>query len=215
MENVKINRHDFENAKNEIKTFSENLPSNPSFDLVRNDELWGLLDHTVTGVELNDFIKKVQEHFKSVYDVLRNSVKEFGTIYKALDTLDKDYINGILISLEKAIEASDQAVKAQENIHDTIGALKKSVEALGELKTNIDKQRDTIHQLTSNQQGIIEKIKTLDKVVGEFDGFKEKMSRQLGLNKQENKKIKTAYCTAGFSITLTFVQLILLLLGVL
>lgn len=215
MENVKINRHDFENAKNEIKKFSENLPKDPYFLKVENDVFFGWFDHNVTGKELNDFIGTVQNHFQSTYEALRNCVKEFGIIYKALDTLDKDYINGILKSLEKAIEASDQAVKAQENIHDTIGALKKSVEALGELKTNIDKQRDTIHQLTSNQQGIIEKIKTLDKVVGEFDGFKEKMSRQLGLNKQENKKIKTAYCTAGFSITLTFVQLILLLLGVL
>lgn len=217
MENVKINRHNFENAKREIKDFSEKLPSNPYFERVQTDVFLGLFDHNVTGEELNEFIGRVQNHFISTYEVLRKTVKEFKSIYNALDSLDNDYIKGILISLDTATEASQQALDNQRDINRTIEALKKSVEALYSLRTVTTAQQEQIDQLLSNKNVITELINKLNKSIAEIDVFKEKMkdtNERLNLISQDTKNVKVAYVLAGVSITLTLIQLILLLLGI-
>ena len=95
MEDPIIKKHNFEQAKNKIKGFSENLPAYVYFRRVEEDGglfNWG--DHTVTGKELNEFIETVQSRIITINDSLKKTVSEFGEVYRALDFLDKIYGGG-------------------------------------------------------------------------------------------------------------------------
>ena len=111
MDKSLIKKHNFEEAKNKIRVFSNNLPTYPHFDRV--EESGGLFNwgnHNVTGKEMNSFVSNVQDRLISVNSTLRSIVSEFRVIYNALDSLDKEYIDGILVS----VEAAEKARKAAE-----------------------------------------------------------------------------------------------------
>ena len=145
MNDAIIKKHNFSKAKNQIQEFSRRLPANPRFEEFEEDGgLFGWFDHNVTGKEMNKFMGKVQNKLISVNSSLRGIIKEFGEIYKALDYLDNDYIQGILKAIdnaekasEQAVSASKQALKAQDDNSKTIEALRKTVQAIKDSKTII------------------------------------------------------------------------------
>ena len=96
MDKSLIKKHNFEEAKNKIRVFSNNLPTYPHFDKV--EESGGLFNwgnHNVTGNEMNTFVSKVQDRFISVNSSLRSVVSEFREIYKALMKLiSLDFFSG-------------------------------------------------------------------------------------------------------------------------
>ena len=139
MENsTAIVKHNFEAAKGKIQRFSNNLPSNQPFEKVETDAgLFGWSDHKVTGEELNSLTDKLQGRFIALNSSLREVVKEFNEVYNALDALDKDYTQAILIAVNEAKDSSKKALDAQENIGKTILALKVTVDNLKELKSQV------------------------------------------------------------------------------
>lgn len=137
MDEIIIQKHNFDIAKNKIREFINNLPANPNFDMVKVDGglfNWG--KHKVTGEEMNQFIGEVQSRIISVNNALRDISKEFQDIYNAFDSLDNEYIQGILVSVRAAKKASDEALSAQNDIKDTIGTLQKVVMANKGIKEN-------------------------------------------------------------------------------
>ena len=163
MGKILIKKHKFEDAKEKIKIFSKNLPSNPCFDRVEIDGgLFGLGDHKVTGSEMNTFIGKVQDKFTSVNFSLRNIISEFKEVYNAFDFLDGEYISGIIGSIESAKEASQQASKAQANIKVTVENLKKTVVGLVNLKATVERIEKTINTQKQNVLSYDEITKKLD-----------------------------------------------------
>ena len=133
MDKMVVKYHDFENAKQEIKEFSEQtvtdidlrrVDSSKSAGEAITDWLWGRgigTDHIVKGAELNSVTSQVQECLQSVNATQIKLIKEFGQVYSALEALDKDYIQAILISI-KATE------KTSEGIQETQGQIGKIVE---------------------------------------------------------------------------------------
>lgn len=108
-----IEYHDFEKAKKEIKTFSEQTTTDLDLKRVDNskdvgeflgDWFFGRgvgLDHMVTGEELNDLTSQIQTHLHNINNTQIKLIKEFGQVYSALEALDKDYIQAILVSLRR------------------------------------------------------------------------------------------------------------------
>ena len=132
---VPINKHNFEKEKKDIKAFSEKVPSEISFTHVEVDGgLFGWGDHKVTGTEMNNFIGNVQNKLIDVNNTIRNIYIGFKDVYEVLDVLDAEYLVGITKNSESAFKASQQALKAQQDIMVTVGNLKKAVEKLCELK---------------------------------------------------------------------------------
>ena len=163
MDKALIKRHNFEVSKKNIETFSNSLPSNPAFDRVEVDGgLFGLGDHKVTGNEMNNFIGKVQYKLIAVNTSLRSIISEFREVYKAFDYLDREYIDGIIGSIESAEEASKQALKAQSDIQNTVENLKKTVLGLVDLKNSVEKIERTINKLSANQLSYKDVAKKLD-----------------------------------------------------
>ena len=163
MDKALIKRHNFEVSKKNIETFSNSLPSNPAFDRVEVDGgLFGLGDHKVTGNEMNNFIGKVQYKLIAVNTSLRSIISEFREVYEAFDYLDREYIDGIIGSIESAEEASKQALKAQSDIQNTVENLKKTVLGLVNLKNSVEKIERTINKLSANQLSYKDVAKKLD-----------------------------------------------------
>ena len=95
-----IKYHDFENAKKEIKRFSEQTTTNLDLKRVEDskgvgeflrDFPWGdgiSLKHKVTGEELNEITSQIQSHLHSINNTQIKLIKEFGQVYSALEALD-------------------------------------------------------------------------------------------------------------------------------
>ena len=60
----------------------------------------GLGDHKVTGSELNNRLGTIQELLIYLNKTNNRTIKEFGQVYSALEALDKDYNQAILISIK-------------------------------------------------------------------------------------------------------------------
>lgn len=145
-----IQYHDFENAKNEIKKFSEQTST--YLDLRRVDDSKGVaeflgdwlsgrgmgLDHLVKGEELNELTSQIQTHFCSINNTQIKLIKVFGQVYSALEALDKDYIRAILVSIEATQETSEGVKKNQEHINKIVENQRKTLEGLKKFKQKLD-----------------------------------------------------------------------------
>lgn len=152
MNSALIAKHDFEIAKKNIEDFSKKLPAKPSFDKVEVDGgLFGLGNHKVTGIEMNKFIGNVQNRLIDVNSSLRSIVLEFGEVYNAFDSLDSEYITGIMEAIKGAEEASNEALSAQSDIQSTVDNLKKTVSSLVDLKSRVDEFENIINMLSTSQ----------------------------------------------------------------
>lgn len=144
------NYHNFENAKEEIKMFSEQATTD--LDLKRVDDskgvgewfgdlFWGRglgRDHKVTGEELNELTTQIQSHLHSINNTQIKLIKEFGQVYSALEALDKDYIQAILISVKATEETSQSIQETQGQIKKIVGNQIKTLEELKKFKQKLD-----------------------------------------------------------------------------
>lgn len=145
-----IQYHDFENAKKEIKEFSEQTTTD--LDLKRVDDSKGIgeflgdlflgrgigLDHNVTGEELNELTSQVQTHLHSINNTQIKLIREFGQVYSALEALDKDYIQAILISIKATEETSQGIQETQVQIKKIVENQRKTLEELKKFKQKLD-----------------------------------------------------------------------------
>lgn len=157
-----IKTHDFEKTKNKILMFSGTVPKNltlPEF----KERGWFLNigDHMVTGSEMNCFVLKIQDILINSNETMRSIISEFRDVYGAFESLDKDYIQSIIISIEasekasvQAAQASIKAIDAQKDILRTIDGLEKTIHVLKEVKESVAADlyelRNDISEIKSN-----------------------------------------------------------------
>ena len=139
MGDLVIKTHNFELAKKGLKEFSQKKEQELEIDTVRTDGgFLGLGDHKVTGYELNNRLSVIQKHLIDLNATNNRTIKEFGQVYKALEALDKDYIQAILISIKATEETSKGIAAAQEKITQIIEDQKKTLEILKKFKQKLD-----------------------------------------------------------------------------
>ena len=142
MNEIEIKKHDFEIAKKRIGDFKLSNNGN-SFARIDEKEFFGFFDHNVTGQEMNKHIDKVQNAFIGVNKYINDIVKEFKEIYNAFDALDKEYINGIIKSLEEAQKAINENNKTVKNLEEIVKYL-----------LDIEKRIDIFEQKIANLNNI-------------------------------------------------------------
>lgn len=144
-----------------IENYAKKLPSNSQLPTVsESGGLFGVFNHKVTGEEINSLSKSVQNQLIASNRVLKNTISEFNTVYKTLDALDKEYIQGILISLKAAEEANGKALKGLE------GVKKNTAE--------IQKDQGDISRLVEQHSELIERN---DKIIQALKIFKIKIDK--------------------------------------
>lgn len=139
MRHLEIKTHNFEKAKNRLKEFSQKEAEELKLDSVKiNGGFLGLGDHKVTGYELNSRLSAIQKHLVDLNDSNNKTIKEFGQVYSALESLDKDYIKAIITSI-KATEKTSESIQAtQEQIKKIVYDQKKTLEVLKKFKQKLD-----------------------------------------------------------------------------
>ncbi|ABI69362.1 hypothetical protein [Syntrophomonas wolfei] len=240
MDELIIQTHDFNTAKNQLKEFSEKIPSSVDLQTVAtNGGLFDLFDHNVTGAEFNILTAQIQKHLISIHNLHNESIKEFGQVYKALEALDKDYIQAIILSIKAAETASNQAKKsafeAEKNsldIDKTIKVQTQTINVLKQFKEQIDKyeQLKNIDEIWSDCQTLKKDIKSINiRMENHEEEIDRKTKEQMNdirnlldedkrnyeaQNKILYKKLKIAYIVAGSSVCFILIDIILHILGV-
>lgn len=150
MEKVNIKTHSFEDAKLAIKQFAEQ--TNSDLELMRVKEKKEVLewlgdfvlgsgiktDHYVNGEELNDLTLQIQKHLQSIKTIQIDQNKIFGQVYTALESLDKEYIQAILVNQSSLEEASESIGVNQNRIEKLVNDQKKIITNLNKFKQKLD-----------------------------------------------------------------------------
>lgn len=101
-------------------------------------------DHIVKGSEWNALTADIQQHLIDINNMHRSFIGEIGHVYTALESLDKDYIQAILIAVKSAQKANGEAKIAQADIEKTIEEQKKIIKVLQQFKEKLDKFRHIV-----------------------------------------------------------------------
>lgn len=240
MNELAIQTHDFNHAKKQLKEFSEKIPSSVDLQTVAtNGGLFNWFNHIVTGDELNKLASQIQKHLITINNLHIESLKEFGQVYKALEALDKDYLQAIILSIKAAEKASSQAkesaFEAKKNSLDiakTIQVQTQMIAVLSQFKEQIDQyeQLKNIDEIWSDSQTFKKDIKSLNiRIENQKKEIESETKEQMnyihtlldeGKIKYENqskilfKKLKVAFILAGSSIGITLINFVLHILGI-
>lgn len=176
MEELVIQTHDFEESKNQLKKFSEETTTDLDLKRVNSEKGVGefLVDfllgkgfdikRNVTGSELNSLTADIQQHLININNMQRSFINEIGHVYTALESLDKDYIQAILIAVKSAQKANGEAKSAQADIKKTIEDQKKIIKVLQQFKDKLDKFKHIldIDKMWSDTQNQTKDIKNIN-----------------------------------------------------
>ncbi|MBQ3731364.1 MAG: hypothetical protein II905_06425, partial [Muribaculaceae bacterium] len=170
MEDFTLQKHNFEKAKAKILTLSEKVPSEVSLNKFQTEGDWiPWHDHKVTGEEINnDLVIPLQKTISSIKTSLKNLFDISSEVYRTFDYLDKDYIHGIIVAIDSAETASNQALhasaeatKAQEGNSKTIDALQATVKGLKDFRESTIKRLNSLDpQLQAIKNNEIKRLDT-------------------------------------------------------
>ena len=221
---LQISNHDFNAAKEQLKKFAEQDVKELKFDKVRtHEDIFGLewAEHGVTGKELNSLIEKLQKYFSNVYDRDQNLIKEFGEVYKALEALDKDYIQAILTSVSAIKKTNEKLSIDQERIDQTIEKQKATLIALKQFKEKVSAQLSEIDSsklvtLIEQLESRVEEIEKSSSIMKDESSEISQLKNELDSVKSQvnilSNKLLTSFVLTGIATGFAVVTLIILLM---
>ena len=207
-----------------MKKFAEQDIEELKFDKVRtHEDFFGVewAEHGVTGKEFNSLVEKVQKYFSKVYDRDQNLIEEFGEVYKALEALDKDYIQAILTSVSAIKKTNEKILIEQERIDQTIEKQKATLIALKQFKESVSNQLSEIDssQLISIIEQLESRVETLEKPSSdlkdestEINRLKNELDAVKGQVNILSNKLTTSFALIGIATGVAVVTLIILLM---
>lgn len=180
----KLHSEKFDSLKKKILEFSRE--SSKECQLQKTDYTGGLFgwgDHKVTGEEFNKNLEIIGQSFIDMNDRIQNTISEFNTVYNTFDSLDKEYIQRILVDLKTASKASDEAKKTAKGLekeHKNLKNFSKTVYDKLEEKSNILKlNSDEIEMLKTENTNLTNNIKKF-----------ESKTKEIKTLKTQNKNLK-------------------------
>ena len=221
---LQISNHDFNTAKEQLKKFAEQDVKELKFDKVRtHEDIFGLewAEHGVTGKELNSLIEKLQKYFSNVYDRDQNLIKEFGEVYKALEALDKDYIQAILTSVSAIKKTNEKILIEQERIDKSIDKQTATLVALKQFKEKVSSQLSEIDSsklvtLIEQLESRVEEIEKSSSIMKDESSEISQLKNELDSVKSQvnilSNKLLTSFVLTGIATGFAVVTLIILLM---
>lgn len=159
-----IKEHDFQEAKTSLKKYTERAKREIDIHPVpTRGGLFNLGKHPVTGTELNEIISEIEMYLINLNELNQGLVDEFGQVYKAFESLDKDYISGIVRSIQTAEKVSLDEQKDRADIKKLVQNLNIAVIALKKFKEDIEKIKhlmdvDAAYELIEEQERLIKAL---------------------------------------------------------
>ena len=225
---INISKHDFDEAKEHLKEFAEQSQDELYFDTVRtHEDFFGFefAEHGVTGKEFNTLVEQTQNYISKFYDNQQTLIEEFGQVYKALEALDKDYIQAILSSVAAIDHTNKKILKEQARIDKTI---EKQTSTLQVLKQFKEKFNENNHKEAIEEHKRI--LSSLDERIDKLEQFSakiplepishtaelEELRRELEESKQQiqfiSNRLLTLFIVSGVSIGMLIITLVFIFL---
>ena len=225
---INISQHDFDEAKEHLKEFAEQSRDELYFDKVKtHDDFFGFefAEHGVNGREFNTLVEQTQNYISKFYDNQQTLIEEFGQVYKALEALDKDYIQAILSSVAAIDHTNKKILKEQARIEKTIENQKATLLALKQFKEKIDednkkdfieKHEEQISKLDDRIESLEDTVSTLPlEPVSHTDEIEE-LRKELKESKEQiqfiSSRLLTVFIISGVSIGMLIITLLLMFL---
>ena len=203
MANEIVKPHKFEVSKNKIHSLSTSVSNVSLQKFPTEGSIFPLNDHNITGDEANTLlVSPLQSALISQNTSIRSLFNIADEVYNALESLDKEYIQGIISAVKsaeiasdqakaastkantasnqaleasrKALDASTKATTAQADIKRTIEALQTTVRILKEFKEKVTKDLSSIASLNTRITSVNNKIQNVENMISDVaDSAKE------------------------------------------
>ena len=225
---INISQHDFDEAKEHLKEFAEQSQDELYFDKVKtHDDFFGFefAEHGVNGREFNTLVEQTQNYISKFYDNQQTLIEEFGQVYKALEALDKDYIQAILSSVAAIDHTNKKILKEQARIEKTIENQKATLLALKQFKEKIDEdnKKDFIEKHEEQLSKLDDRIVRLEDTVStlplepvSYTAEIEELRKELNESKQQiqfiSSRLLTVFIISGVSIGMLIIALLFMFL---
>ena len=225
---ISISKHDFDEAKEHLKEFAEQSQDELYFDTVRtHEDFFGFefAEHGVTGKEFNTLVEQTQNYISKFYDNQQTLIEEFGQVYKALEALDKDYIQAILSSVAAIDHTNKKILKEQERIDKTIEKQTSTLLALKQFKEkfNENNHKEAIEEHENRLSKLDDRIVSLEDIVSALPlepvshtSEIEELRKELKESKEQIKLISsrllTVFIISGVSIGMLIIALLFMFL---
>ena len=225
---INISKHDFDEAKEHLKEFAEQSQDELYFDTVRtHEDFFGFefAEHGVTGKEFNTLVEQTQNYISKFYDNQQTLIEEFGQVYKALEALDKDYIQAILSSVAAIDHTNKKILKEQARIDKTIEKQAATLQVLKQFKEkfNENNHKEAIEEHENRLSKLDDRIVSLEDTVSALPlepvshtSEIEELRKELKESKEQIKLISsrllTVFIISGVSIGMLIITLLFMFL---
>lgn len=216
---VLANSERFNEKKQELKAFSEEIPEQSDLPTVPTDDpMLGFIgmEYDVKGKDLNALTDAVQNRMIEQNIHIKKIIQEFNTIYETFQILDDEYIQSISRSLIAAKEANNKAIQGLHEIEeyqtgnkkllddvfkqnkDLIDVLKKHHKKLEELEQLEEKQSEIQIEIDSLKA----KLKSLVKIENSFNDLHLQVEETQNNLKNDVDKMNVRLIEEGKNLTL-------------
>ena len=216
---VLANSERFNEKKQELKAFSEEIPEQSDLPTVpQDDPMLGFIgmEYDVKGKDLNALTDAVQNRMIEQNKHIKKIIQEFNTIYETFQILDDEYIQSISKSLIAAKEANSKAIQGLHEIEeyqtgnkkllddifkqnkDLIDILKKHHKKLEDLEQLEDKQSEIQIEIDSLKV----KLKSLVKLENSFNDLHLQVEETQNNLKNDVDKMNVRLIEEGKNLTL-------------
>ena len=225
---INISPYDFNEAKEHLKEFAEQSRDELYFDTVKtHDDLFGFefTEHTVTGKEFNTLVEQTQNYISKFYEKQQETIDAFSQVYKALEGLDKGYIQAIVTTVAAIKQTNKKIQQEQARIDKTIEKQASTLQVLKQFKEkfNENNHKETIEKheerLTKLDDRIVSIENTLNKLplepvsnTAEIEELRKELKESKEQIKLISSRLLTVFIISGVSIGMLIINLLFMFL---
>lgn len=225
---INISPYDFNEAKKHLKEFAEQSRDELYFDTVKtHDNFFGFefTEHTVTGKEFNTLVEQTQNYISKFYEKQQETIDAFSQVYKALEGLDKGYIQAIVTTVAAIEHTNKKIQQEQARIDKTIEKQASTLQVLKQFKEkfNENNHKETIEEHENRLSKLDDRIVRLEDTVSALPlepvshtSEIEELRKELKESKEQIKLISsrllTVFIISGVSIGMLIIALLFMFL---
>ena len=225
---INISKHDFDEAKEHLKEFAEQSQDELYFDTVRtHEDFFGFefAEHGVTGKEFNTLVEQTQNYISKFYEKQQETIDAFSQVYKALEGLDKGYIQAIVTTVAAIKQTNKKIQQEQARIDKTIEKQASTLQVLKQFKEkfNENNHKETIEKheerLTKLDDRIVSIENTLNKLplepvsnTAEIEELRKELKESKEQIKLISSRLLTVFIISGVSIGMLIINLLFMFL---
>lgn len=225
---INISPYDFNEAKELLKEFAEQSRDELYFDTVKtHDDLFGFefTEHTVTGKEFNTLVEQTQNYISKFYEKQQETIDAFSQVYKALEGLDKGYIQAIVTTVAAIKHTNKKIQQEQARIDKTIEKQASTLQVLKQFKEkfNENNHKETIEKHEERLSKLDDRIVSIEDTVNKLPlepvsntAEIEELRKELKESKEQiqfiSSRLLTVFIISGVSIGMLIIALLFIFL---